>query len=182
MRVEHLVDCGAIAFAVRLDARSLHCRALAAVEHAIMDCGCVGGASDQAIKRIHLAYQMPLAQAADGRVAGHGAHGRAVEGEQRHRRARARCCSGRLTAGMAAADHDHIIACSHAAPLPDSGAVGQKRSTWNIVYLPMQNPEKSRSSMSSVPACPVSESTTDRPSRSSSAVTSRSRAALAAWR
>ena len=87
MCVEHLEDRGAIAFAVRLDARPLHRRTLAAVEHAIMDCGCVGSASDQAIERIHLAHEMPLAEAADGRIAGHGPDGRAVEGEQRHRRA-----------------------------------------------------------------------------------------------
>ena len=190
--VKHLVDRRLVALAVGLHARPLHGGALAAVEHAIMDRSGVSRAADQAVERVDLADQMALAQTADRRVAGHGTHGRPLEGQQRHRCALARCRSGRLAAGMAATDHDHIIACSHGGPISDSGARGQKRSTWNIAlsaitrgnfaYFPIQNPEKRRSSISSVPACPVSASIVRRPRRNSSANTSRSRAAPAAIR
>ena len=97
--------------------RALHRAALAAVEHAIVDRGGVGGAAHQPVKGINLAHKMPLAQTADGRVATHGADGVQVERDERHACAHAGGNSGGLYAGMAAADHDDVKML-HGLPLP----------------------------------------------------------------
>ena len=62
----------------------------------------------QAVQRIDLAHQMPLAEPADSRVAGHLTDG--GELVRHERRARAHACgrSRSLAAGMAAADNDHV--------------------------------------------------------------------------
>ncbi len=65
----------AIELAVGLGAGPLHRRALAAVEHAELDAGRVGDPAHQAVQRVDLAHQMALAEAADGRIAGHLADG-----------------------------------------------------------------------------------------------------------
>ena len=104
---------GGIEPPVLLRARPAHRRPLAAVENAELDAALVGDTPHQAIKGIDLADEMPLPQPADRGIAGHGADGRKAMGDQRRPRAHARGRSRRLTAGMAAADHDDIEARIH---------------------------------------------------------------------
>ncbi len=100
----------AIELAVGLGPRPAHRRAFGAVEDAELDAGQIGGARDDAVERVDLAHQMALGEAADRRVARHLAdRAMAVRREQR-RGAEARRSRGRLAAGMAAADHDHVVA------------------------------------------------------------------------
>ena len=54
---------------VGLEARAPNRRPLAAVEHAPVDCGAVGGAGHQPVEHVQLAHQMALANPADRRVA-----------------------------------------------------------------------------------------------------------------
>ena len=61
--------------AVRLRARSLHGRSLAAVQQTELDARLVRHATHQAVERIHLTDKMTFAQTADGGVAGHHADG-----------------------------------------------------------------------------------------------------------
>ena len=100
----------AVELAVGLGAGTLHGRALAAVEHAELDAGLVGDAAHHAVEGIDLAHEMALAQAADGRIAGHLADGREAVGDERRPGAQARGRGRRLAAGMAAADDDDIEA------------------------------------------------------------------------
>ena len=100
----HAVECP-----VGLGARTSHRRSLAPVEQAELNARRIRHPSHQPVKRIDLAHEMSLAQSADCRVAGHLANSRDLVGDEN----RARAMTGRrgrgLAAGMAAADHDHII-------------------------------------------------------------------------
>ena len=93
---------------ILLGPRPAHRRPLAAIEDAELDAALVGDAAHQPVERIDLADEMPLPQPTDRRIAGHGADGGEAMGDQRRPRAHARGRSRRLTAGMAAADHDDI--------------------------------------------------------------------------
>ena len=73
-----------------------------------MDRGCVGRAPYHAIERVHFADKMPLAQAADGRVAAHRADLAEIETDERRRRTHARRGTSRLDAGVSAADYNDI--------------------------------------------------------------------------
>ena len=102
-----------VKLAVGLGARAAHRRSLAAIEHAKLDAAGIRDAAHQAVERIDLANQMALAEPADGRIAGHRADGGEALGDQRRARAHPRRCGGRLAAGMAAADDNHIEAAIH---------------------------------------------------------------------
>ncbi len=65
----------AVELAVGLGARALNGRAFAPVEHAELDAGGIGDPAHQAVQRVDLAHQMALAEAANGRIAGHLADG-----------------------------------------------------------------------------------------------------------
>ena len=69
----------------------------------------VGDLAHQAVEGVDLADQMPLAEPADGRIAGHLADGGEAVGDQRRARAHAGRSRRSLAAGMAAADHDHVV-------------------------------------------------------------------------
>ena len=84
-------------------------------------------AAHQAVERIDLADEMPLPQPADRRVARHRADGRKTMGDQRRPRAHARRRSRRLTAGMAAADHDDIESGIHRMKFLVAALVGERR-------------------------------------------------------
>ena len=98
----------AVELAVRLGARPLHGRALAAVQHAELDARTVDGAAHDAVERVDLAHQVALAEPADGRVAGHLADGFELVRHKQRPRAPARGRRRRLAARMAAADHNDI--------------------------------------------------------------------------
>ncbi len=98
----------AVELAVGLGARALHGRALGAVEQPELDAGGVGDAAHQAVEGIDLAHQMALAEAADGRIAGHLADGGEGMGDERRARAHAGSRGRGFAAGMAAAHNDHV--------------------------------------------------------------------------
>src|SRR5690606_2384554 len=104
---------GAVQAAVGLAAGGTHRRALAGIEGAPLDAGGVGGAGHGAAQGIDLAHQVALADAADGRVAAHLPHGLDAVGQQQGARAHPGRRQGGLGAGVAAADHDDVVAAGH---------------------------------------------------------------------
>ena len=102
-----------VKLAVGLGARAAHGRTLAAIEEPELDAGGVGDAAHEAVERVDLAHQVPFAEPADRGIAGHGADGRKPLGDQRRTRAHARGRGRGLTAGMAAANDNHIEAGVH---------------------------------------------------------------------
>ena len=97
-----------IELAVGLRPRPAHGRAFAAVQNAKLDAALVGDAAHEAVQSIDFPDQMALAQAADGRVAAHGADGGKAMRHQRGLRAHAGAGGRGLTAGMAAANHHNV--------------------------------------------------------------------------
>ena len=172
----------AVELAVGLGARALHGGALAAVEHPELDAGLVGDAAHQPVKGIDLAHQMALAQAADGRIAGHLADGGEAVGDEGRLGAQARRRGRGLAAGMAAADDDDIeaLALVWSWPVPNLFArfrqSGRQLFHVNQVgprpYLPMQNSAKMAPSTSSTSIRPVSRPRWRAARRSSSALSS----------
>src|SRR5262249_26058733 len=115
--------------------------AFRAIEDLELDAGAVGGLAHQPAQRVDLPDEIPLRQAADGRVARHAADGVAQHGDHGHAHTAPRadpCC---LRAGVAAADDDDVIV--------------HDRSTWNG-HFPIQNFEKISSKTSSRVIAPVS--------------------------
>ena len=68
----------------------------------------VDRAAHDPVERVDLAHQMPLAEPADRRVAGHLADRRRGDASAAASRAKPRRRGRRLAAGMAAADHDDV--------------------------------------------------------------------------
>ncbi len=103
-------DEAAVEVAVGLAAGGAHRRPLAGVEPPPLDAGRVRGARHHPAQRVDLAHQVALADAADGGIAAHRADGFDGVGEQQ------RSCAGAgggergFGAGMAATDHDHVMA------------------------------------------------------------------------
>ena len=94
--------------AIGLRARRTDGRALARIERAELDAGTVDRACHRTAERIDLADEVPLADAADRRVAAHLPQGLdALRDEQRACTASCRGERG-LGAGMAATHHDHV--------------------------------------------------------------------------
>ena len=93
---------------IRLRPERMHRRPLAPVEHPVLDAGRVCRLAHLAAQSVQLPDQMTLARAADGRVAGHIAHGVQINGEddrlQPHPCRRQR----RLDAGVSGADDSYI--------------------------------------------------------------------------
>jgi hypothetical protein len=93
---------------VRLGARPAHGRALAAVQDTELDAGLVGHPAHQSIQGVDLADQVPLAQAANGGIAGHRAHRCESMGQQGGFRPHAGRRGRSLAAGVATADDDDV--------------------------------------------------------------------------
>src|SRR5690606_37854804 len=91
--------------AVRLHPRTPDGATLRTVEHPVMDGRLVRRAPDQPVERIDLTNKMPLPQAADGRVATHGADRGAIERDQSGTCTHARRDRCGLATGMAATNH-----------------------------------------------------------------------------
>ena len=123
---------GGIELAVGLGAGPAHRRTLAPVQDAELDAALVGDPAHQAVQSIDFADQMALAEAADGRIAGHRADRRESMGQQRGLRAHARGRGRGLAAGVAAADHDDVERVSMTRPrmaalLAEPVVAGQNR-------------------------------------------------------
>jgi hypothetical protein len=78
-----------------------------------MNASRIGSPTHQSIKRIYLAHQMTLADAANGRVAGHLANCVEPMGQQQRLRAHPSCRRCCLASGMPAADHHNIKSAEH---------------------------------------------------------------------
>ena len=98
-----------IAAAVCLRAQGVHGRALAAVEHAVLDAAGVRRAAHLAAEGVELADEMALARAADGRVAGHVAHGVQIDREHDGLQPQPRGRKTGLDPGVARADDGNVI-------------------------------------------------------------------------
>ena len=99
-----------IAPSVGLRAQRVYGRALAAVEHSVLDAGAVCGLRHFAAQRVQLPDKMSLARPADGRVAGHIAHAVQIHGEAE--RVEPQPCRGQrgLDPGVTRADHGNVTA------------------------------------------------------------------------
>ncbi len=95
--------------AVGLTAGGAHSRPFRGVQRAPLDAGAVGGVRHGTAECIDLLDQMPLADAADRRVAAHLADRFDVVAEQQGARTRTRGGQCGLGAGMAATDHDDVV-------------------------------------------------------------------------
>jgi hypothetical protein len=111
--VDRLLHCRSVELAIGLCARPAHRRPLAAIEQAKLDSGSVGDAAHQAIERVDLTNQVAFAQTADRWIARHRASAREALRNERRARAQARGRGRRLTAGMAATNHNHIETTIH---------------------------------------------------------------------
>ena len=81
LQLERVLHHGLILPPVGLRTQRVHGRALAAVEHPVLDAGLIGRARHLAAERVELAHKMSLARAADGGVAGHVADGIHIDGK-----------------------------------------------------------------------------------------------------
>jgi len=99
---------GRIELAVGLRARTADSRAFAAVQNAELDAALIGDAAHQAVQSVDFPDQMALAEAADGRIAAHGADGRESVRHQGRLRSHTRSRGRGFTAGMAAANYDNV--------------------------------------------------------------------------
>ena len=99
----------AIELAIGLGAGAAHRRALRFVEHPELNPGAVDRAGHHAVQRVDLADQMPLAQAADRRVAAHLADLGGVERQQQRLGPGARRSGCGFAAGMTAADDHNVV-------------------------------------------------------------------------
>ena len=93
---------------VGLGAGGTHRRALAGVEAAELDAGGIDVLGHFPAQGVDLLDQVALGQAADGRVAGHGADGVGVDDADERPAAHARRGQGRLAAGVAGADYGNV--------------------------------------------------------------------------
>jgi hypothetical protein len=128
--VDHRLHRRLEALAVGLHTRPLHRAALGAIEHAIVDRTGIGGTGNDAIEGVDLAHEMALAQSANRRVAAHRADLVGIETDQRRARA-CRAASGRLDAGVTAADHNDVEG-MHAPALSLCALWVKVCFTWNI--------------------------------------------------
>ena len=94
---------------VRLGTKALHGGALAAVEHAHLQCGPVRVDAHFSAQRVYLAHEVTLRRSADGRVARH--KGDAVQIEREHHRfdPRPRKGKGGLAPRVPRADDDRVV-------------------------------------------------------------------------
>ena len=106
--LDHRTHRGLVERAIGLGTGGAHGRALARVEGAKLNAATIGRAAHDAAQRIDLAHQMPLADAADRRVARHLADGFDIVGEQQRTRAHAGGRGRGLGPGVAAADNDDV--------------------------------------------------------------------------
>jgi hypothetical protein len=110
---EEALDLGGVAVFVGLRPGAPDGGALAAIQHAELDAGGVGGQAHQAAEGVDLADHLPLGQPADGGVARHGADARRIECHQRHRRAESGRGPRGFGAGVATADDDDVVIARH---------------------------------------------------------------------
>ena len=137
-RSQHLalVNC-----AVCLCARALHGGAFAAVQQAELDAGLVGNFAHHAVHRINFAYQVPLAQSANGRITGHHANAGQRHRDKRCIRAHPRSRVGGLCTRMATTDHQNVkmFHVKHSCHLPKQKLEKISSSRFSTSMRPTRN-------------------------------------------
>ena len=126
LALEQLLHMLLIAAAVGLRAQGVHGRALAPVEHPILDAAGVGGLAHFAAKGVQLADKMPLARSADGGVAGHVAHGVEIDREQNGAQTQSSGNQRGLNARVPRADHGDIVC---------TGKISHERTSFTVVSV-----------------------------------------------
>ena len=94
--------------AIRLGPQGVDGRPLPPVEHPVLDAGGVRPTGHLAPQSVQLPHQMSLPGAADGRVAGHIAHGVQIHGEAHRLQPHPGRRQRRLDAGVSGADDGDI--------------------------------------------------------------------------
>ena len=119
LSLEHPTDGPLVELAIGLRPRRADRRTLARVQGAKLDAGLVGRERHGTAERIDLLDQMPLADPADGGIAAHLPERLDVVGDQERAPPHAGGRERGLGAGMAAADHDHVmVRCEAHGPEP----------------------------------------------------------------
>ena len=114
-----------IAPPVSLRAEGVDGGALTEVQHAVLDARAVGSLCHFPAQRVKLPYQMALARAADGGVAGHVADGVEIDCKHDSLQSHPRAGKPGLNAGMARADNGDVVGSSvkfHSNP-SNTGAI-----------------------------------------------------------
>ena len=109
LRLQPRLHLQAVTEFVRLGAVAAHGGTLAAIQYAELDAGPVNAMRHLAAHGVDLTHQVPLGNAADGRIAGH--QGNAVQVGRENRRAtpQARGGKGGLATSVSSAYDNHIV-------------------------------------------------------------------------
>src|SRR5215471_943886 len=169
-----------VELAIRLGSRTSHRRPLPAVEHAKLNASEIRNAAHQAVERIDLPHQMPLAETTDRGIARHRADRVKAMRNERRTGSHAGSRGGRLTSGMAAANNYDIIPHVHIGKSVSSDTLipalcsGQNpiAVSRETSYLPMQKSRKITSRTFSTSTRPLSRPKARPARRSSSAIMS----------
>ena len=102
-----------IQFAIGLGTWSADRGTLSTIENAKLDAAKVGHSAHQAVESVNLAHEVALTQTSDGRIARHRTDRVEAMRHQCYLRAHTRSRGCSLAAGMASADHDHVVAGVH---------------------------------------------------------------------
>ena len=94
---------------IRLGAGATNCGALLAIEEAKLDARQIRNSTHKPIESVDLSNKVPLAQASNGRIAGHRAHSIEPVGQEKRCGASTRSSRGCLTTGMSPANHNHVV-------------------------------------------------------------------------
>jgi hypothetical protein len=86
----------------------MHRGTFAPVQDAKLDAAPIGGTAHQTVQGIDLTNQMTLAEAANGRIARHRAHGGETVGQECGFGAHPRGCGRGFTAGVTPTDHNDV--------------------------------------------------------------------------
>ena len=111
--LQRVLHARAVGSAIRLNALGVHGSTLAEVQCAALQGDLVGRLAHFAAQRVDLKDKVPLARAADGRIAGHVAHGVEIDGEQHGIKPEARAGERGFNARVPRADDADIRCILH---------------------------------------------------------------------
>jgi hypothetical protein len=109
-----------------------------------LDAAFIGYMAHQAVQSVDFSNQMAFAEAADGRIAGHGADGGESVRHERRFGAHTSTCGRGFTAGMAAANHDNVESSLHfrlGCELVAEAGAGVKNSPFGGMFHVKHRPD-----------------------------------------